>query len=218
MFPFSLKLTKRIVIAVTLLITVCSIAFRTPSMKNTSYEPFGNDTYVCRERWPDQASFFLGNLGMLCCIIWIPLVILVVTQIMMYKRLKRETGSIHGETTNQSRFRQLSKAIKTFRIVVFVFAICTVPFTLQMHLITYLIYDRPFWMKHRDVMMEVYHGLFILMSTNCIWNAAIYGKIHRHIFRVCRRSHNGRENSFPLNEKRSRANTTQSNITDTSNP
>ena len=183
-------------------------------MNRTFYSKVSNETYLCHESWPDKISLIFWPLGMISCIIWIPSVILIMTQVMMYNRMKHSTV-IHSTSTEQDRFLQLelSRAFKTFSTILFVFAICIIPYAIQLHIMTFLIaYKAMFLLRNKDLIYSINNGIYILMSTNCIWNAAIYGKIHRHVLKICKSSNGREDSSFCLSE-RNRASTSQSTTT-----
>ena len=184
---------------------VCSVAIKIPGYKETAYIDMGslnfgfsNGTYNCIERWPDKKKLFSAKLGLMIFILWIPIIILIVSQILMYIRLKREALA-HSTSTNQNRFSQLSRASKSFRTIVAVFAICTIPYGMINHLITYYVaFNLSFIMKHHKTLNETLDAFLLLMSTNCIWNALIYGKIQQHITKAWRRRKSRGESEYPL--------------------
>ena len=184
--PFSQKISAKAVVITTLMITVLSICTRIPGITKMKYS---NSTIPCDEQWPNAESKFYVYFATLQLVLWIPLVILTVSQIIMYNQIKQQ-AILHSTSTNQNRLLQLAQASKKFRIVVAVFAFCTVPFSLYFLLYNYLLtFHLPFWFEHMKLLGEILGILYILLSTNSIWNPIIYGQIFKHItklFRKCR--------------------------------
>ena len=140
-----------------------------------------NGTIVCDEQWSSSYMMFCSYIGMTIFMIWIPLAVLISTQIIMYKRLQRQARK-HTASTNQSRIQRMSQVCKTFRVVVIVFGFCTVPFAVYFHILTYMnAFHSNYFQKNIKTLLTFYEIFFIVMGTNSIWNPLIYGKIHQNV-------------------------------------
>ena len=111
--------------------------------------------------------------------IWLPSLLIAVTYILMYLRLKKQASRRQQSSTYNSN-SQMLQISHTFSIVLFAFYICHLPYT-----ITHAIH-RCLEYFHKPLNDDVYQmvrpfAIFLFLSNSSL-NPIIYSKIHVKIF------------------------------------
>ena len=116
----------------------------------------------------------------------IPMVIILVTQVIMYIKLRQQAKRMSRSTT-QDQTQRLQKLSKTFITVVIAFYICVFPHYFQHMYENYLIvYDFTHY-AHIVIRDRQIHEFFTITTyINCTLNPFIYSKIHERIFVACK--------------------------------
>ena len=124
-------------------------------------------------------TFITHTLG-----IWLPMLLIAITYIAMYRKLKKEAQLAQNNSTQDSH-AQLTQISQTFTIVLFVFYICYLPLSIQHVVYYYFRYsERPInksaYINYRAITQ------FLLYTNSCL-NPIIYSKVHLKIYNYFRK-------------------------------
>ena len=183
-FPFKPRLQTRLVVLVTLLVAIASVATRAfgasrcilrrrviPVRKMPVY------VYSCSSKLTAEEKFtlfFIKNaIGL-----WLPITIVTVLHIAMYLKLKKQ-ARIRAQCTSGNTTDHMQRTLKIFVVVVLAFIICTFPLSVL----------KSIKLTHREyyfnsiLLIDMHNFCIFLMAMNNCLNPFIYSKIHLRIYR-----------------------------------
>ena len=163
-----------------LLIWIFSVCLSVPTLLNVEYRyKTEQQIWVC-ESAKSKTSYFY-NLTFIGFMTLMALISMVTFYIRAAKSL-----SIHGIEGNNIAVKRRNavnlKVVKLFTVIVFTFAILTIPYYLYMFVYSIcLYYDIIKTVLERKTCKFIFYLLTILFAFNCCVNPLIYCKMHRDV-------------------------------------
>ena len=188
--PFAEKLRIRVVLSFSILILACSFGMKLKQVLSlrdiTAMKTIGGAVYVYDTcvTIMDHKDYVINTSIMYTLGIWLPMLLIAAVYIVMYLKLKKQAQLTQNHSTQDSH-AQLNRISRTFTIVLLVFYICYLPFTLQSAIYYYL--DNFKKVKYYNAHHIVFSINQVLLFSNSSMNPVIYSKIHVKIFNCFKR-------------------------------
>ena len=190
--PFSARISSKVVIliSVIILVTSCVITLRYGLSFRYEMNQIMNNyglLYIydkCSDKEIINLELIINTFVTCSLGIWLPMILIGITYIAMYLKLKKEAQITQSNSTLDSQ-AQLNRISRTFTTVLFVFYICYLPLSVQ-HAIYYY-----FKYTNRTINESVYNNCWaisqFLLYTNSCLNPIIYSKVHLKIYNCVRK-------------------------------
>ena len=118
--------------------------------------------------------------------LFLPLILIVVVYVLMYRKLRKEELE-RQESTNGRQGGQAYKISRTFVAIVLIFSICTIP-NIILEIILYYRISGHEMNEDSAGFLSTAHKLFgNLAYFNCCLNPVFYSKVHVRIIRIGKR-------------------------------
>ena len=127
-YPFAEKLSKGIIIVITILVYFIGVSMVAPYTNEITYKEG-----KCKEGWHDYKDSLIYVIILGLVQEFIPLLILIVTHIAMFYHLWKKNSGMQNQNSKQQQLAQLRmmKIQKTFIVIVIVFFILTLPYSIS---------------------------------------------------------------------------------------
>ena len=149
-----------------------------PEYHYASYipHPKQKDHWICKSTMDmNFERAYMTSLELL--VVYIPLVVISVTQYHAYKSLQQ--SAIQFGMTNR-RMRIMKQVFNTFIIVVAVFFLLTTPISFLI-LFYYWYNDREYLKSNEDLINDIFSALNLLVTMNSCVNPVIYGSVNDRV-------------------------------------
>ena len=156
--------------------------------------PYTNEiTYKegkCKEGWHDYKDSLIYVIILGLVQEFIPLLILIVTHIAMFYHLWKKNSGMQNQNSKQQQLAQLRmmKIQKTFIVIVIVFFILTLPYSISFIVTLYLVnYNIDFLIQHEKTVLFSQEIFWIMLVMNSCANPIIYGKNKTFLKAACKK-------------------------------
>ena len=186
--PFSAKLDKRFIALTSAIILFLSFILTLHEGLTYRYSPnrhlYVNGTVYeyseCSPNVEHQFNFFAYAYSVLSLGLWIPMVLITIVYIFMYRKLK-EQANVRQEITLHNSQSQMEMIWRTFTIVLLAFYICFLPISICRAFAVYCSYFKKDFDK--EAFMTALTFAIFLSNTNSSLNPIIYSKLHQKIYK-----------------------------------
>ena len=185
-FPFNSRIRSMYVTIISLAIILCPLVLQTYFLSNMTIYKYINSelsyhnnktVYIekCAITYKRRFSLriIIRSIG-----IWMPAIIIILTHIMMFCKLKKE-ARIRSQSTSSNTSTQMQQISKTFLVTVIVFLVCLLPWSI----IQCLRYSYNSDIESSPSFKRMSNYSFTLANLNSCLNPFIYSKIHQKIWR-----------------------------------
>ena len=190
-FPFKTRIRTKFVTFVTLMIALCSVAFKTygatkfrfsSRISNINRLPVSTDHCAL---YSTNEERFVRSLIRYCIWLWLPMFIVTLLHIAMFLKLKQQRAKIRAASTSSIPNCQMQRTLIIFLVVVFAFLTCSFPLSI----LNCIKYRHPHFHKLHLVNLRNY-CIPLAYLQSCL-NPFIYSKIHLKIYRSMRWARRG---------------------------